>query len=163
MPGWVEEPSAGHPGTQIGLIEVWRLASIRSSAPLGSGSHNECTSSSPPFARRAKSSMRTGGRAKATPGSAQLGDAQRAALERVRSIHAANQQHGGRLVVRGHASAAEDAGLAQARADAVVAELLKLGVGRKQLELRSFGAGLLITNAADEDSRNCRVDFEVIE
>ena len=96
-------------------------------------------------------------------GSAQLSDASKNLLESVRSLHTANQNYGGKLVVRGHASAAEDASLAQARADAVVAELVKLGIKRKQIEVRSFGASLLITTSAEEDQRNCRVDFEVIE
>lgn len=96
-------------------------------------------------------------------GSAALSDASKSMLEGVHMLHVANRSYGGKLVVRGHASTAEDVGVAQARADAVAAELVKLGVKRKQIEVRSYGASLLITNRAEEDQRNCRVDFEVVE
>jgi outer membrane protein OmpA-like peptidoglycan-associated protein len=83
-------------------------------------------------------------------------------LQHASTIHQSNR--GSRLIVRGHADPGEpDAdALARKRAEAVAAHLIKLGVRRAELEIRSYGSSLPITNAPSEAALNCRVDFEVV-
>lgn len=72
-----------------------------------------------------------------------------------------------RLEVRGHASAGEggDAqALSKARAEAVAAELVRLGAAKAQLVVVPLGAELPVDNDSRRDGRaaNRRVDFELV-
>jgi outer membrane protein OmpA-like peptidoglycan-associated protein len=91
---------------------------------------------------------------------AQVGDD---VLGRVAKIHEGNRKT--KLIVRGHADPSEpdpDA-LAKRRAEAVAAELIKLGVRKAELDVRSYGASLPLTRDAAQAGRNRRVDFEVVQ
>jgi outer membrane protein OmpA-like peptidoglycan-associated protein len=69
-----------------------------------------------------------------------------------------------KLVVRGHAdpSEADPDALGRRRAEAVAAELIKRGVDKKQIEIRSYGATLPITRDPNQAALNQRVDFQVL-
>lgn len=86
-------------------------------------------------------------------------------LANTHSTYTFNRNVKATLIVRGHAdpSEADPEGLAQDRADAVARELVLLGVDRRHLEIRNYGAALPITNDPAEAAKNARVDFEVVE
>jgi outer membrane protein OmpA-like peptidoglycan-associated protein len=83
-------------------------------------------------------------------------------LRRVVTIHITNGP--ARLIVRGHADPSEPDpdGLAQRRAEFVATELIGQGVGKAGLDVRSYGAKLLLTRDAAQAEQNRRVDFEVV-
>jgi outer membrane protein OmpA-like peptidoglycan-associated protein len=84
-------------------------------------------------------------------------------LERVAEIHKNNRKT--RLIVRGHAdpSEADPDGLAKRRAEAVAVVLMQHGVRKAELDVRSYGASLLLTRDAAQAEQNRRVDFEVVQ
>jgi outer membrane protein OmpA-like peptidoglycan-associated protein len=83
-------------------------------------------------------------------------------LKRVVEIHSQNGK--ARLIVRGHADPSEPDpdGLAKRRAQAVATELIGLGIRKADLDVRSYGAKLLLTRDAAQAEQNRRVDFEVV-
>lgn len=85
-------------------------------------------------------------------------------LQLAHSMHEHNRQYKAKLIIRGHASAdeANPEPLARQRAEAVAAALIDLGVDRRHIEVRSYGATLPITNDPAEAALNRRVDFEVV-
>lgn len=89
-------------------------------------------------------------------------DATSDVLRHVVEIHRDNGN--ARLIVRGHADPSEPDpdGLAKRRAEAVAAELIGLGVRKAELDVRSYGAKLLLTRDAAQAEQNRRVDFEVV-
>ena len=101
-----------------------------------------------------------------TTGEAQLerNDAIDATFETVISNHRHNRREGARLLVRGHADPGEDqpVALARARAEAVVAMLVRLGLAADELEVRAYAADLPISRDPRRAALNRRVDFEVL-
>lgn len=84
-------------------------------------------------------------------------------LELVRATHESNRREGVRLVVRGHADPGEPEpeALARARAEAVVARLVELGLAEHELDVRAFAAQLPVTRDPTRAALNRRVDFEL--
>ena len=87
-------------------------------------------------------------------------------LQRAKSTHDYNRQSvKAKLIIRGHADPGEDDpdAIALQRAEAVAGALVGLGVNRKHIEVRSYGAALPLTKDAEHADLNRRVDFEVLE
>ena len=84
-------------------------------------------------------------------------------LELVRATHESNRREGVRLIVRGHADPGEPEpeAIARARAEAVVARLVELGLAEHELDVRVYASQLPITRDPTRAALNRRVDFEL--